>query len=195
MFSWDGHNTFWAGRITNYTATYPGGLTGSIHTDGQIWASCLMRIYNQIGKEKTDRAFLEGLSLTNSSANQQTAAIAVRQAAIDMLGTFGFTCNDVNIITQEMTATGYSLPAYTCVMSTNEISKDKFSIYPNPAKDVINFTSDFNKNEVGKIVNTEGRLMKEFKINKGLNTISVSELSKGVYFLSVGEVSHKFIKE
>lgn len=84
MFSWDGHNECWNGRITNYTKKYPSGLTGTIHTDGQIWATALMRIYNRIGKEKTDRIFLEGLSMTNSSSNQQTAAIAVRQAAIDL---------------------------------------------------------------------------------------------------------------
>jgi hypothetical protein len=38
-FNWDGHNPFWAGRITNYAPLYPGGLTGTIHTDGQMWAS------------------------------------------------------------------------------------------------------------------------------------------------------------
>jgi hypothetical protein len=39
--------------------------------------------------------------MTNSSSNQQTAAIAVRQAAIDMVGTYGFTCGDVATITEE----------------------------------------------------------------------------------------------
>ncbi|NRA10544.1 MAG: T9SS type A sorting domain-containing protein [Crocinitomicaceae bacterium] len=107
MFSWDGHNPFWGGRITNYTALYPGGLTGSIHTDGQIWATTLMRIYDIIGREKVDKAFLEGLGMTGSSTSQQDAAIAVRQAAIDM----GYTCADVDVFTQEFTATGYVLPA------------------------------------------------------------------------------------
>jgi PKD repeat protein len=107
FFSWDGHNPFWNGRITNYTATYPGGLTGAIHTDGQIWATCLMRIYDIIGREKVDKAFLEGLGMTGSSTNQQDAAIAVRQAAIDM----GYSCPDIDVFTQEFTATGYNMPA------------------------------------------------------------------------------------
>ena len=107
MFSWDGHNPFWNGRITNYTALYPGGLTGSIHTDGQIWATSLMRIYDLIGREKVDKAFLEGLGMTGSSTSQEDAAIAVRQAAIDM----GYSCADVDVFTQEFTATGYVLPA------------------------------------------------------------------------------------
>lgn len=106
FFNWDGHNSFWNGRITNYTALYPGGLTGQIHTDGQIWATSLMRIYDILGKEKVDKAFLEGLAMTGSSTNQQNAAIAVRQAAIDM----GYSCADIDVFTQQFTASGYILP-------------------------------------------------------------------------------------
>ena len=107
MFNWDGHNACWGGRITNYTALYPGGLVNQIHTDGQIWATALMKIWDVIGREKTDKAFLEGLSLTNSSTNQQNAAIAVRQAAIDM----NYSCADVKVFTDKFTATGYVMPA------------------------------------------------------------------------------------
>jgi PKD repeat protein len=76
VFIWDGHNPFWAGRITNYTAHYPEGLTGTIHTDGQMWSSSLMSIYDLIGKVPTDKNFLEALSMTNANSNQQDAANA-----------------------------------------------------------------------------------------------------------------------
>ncbi len=76
VFIWDGHNPFWAGRITNYTAHYPEGLTGSIHTDGQMWASSLMSIYDLIGQTPTDKNFLEALSMTNGSSGQVDAANA-----------------------------------------------------------------------------------------------------------------------
>ncbi len=104
-FSWDGHNEFWAGRTTNHPALYPGGLTGAIHTDGQIWATCLMRIWNQIGRNQTDRAFYEGLAMTNSSTNQNQAAQAVLQAAIAM----GYSNSEINIMVNEMRATGYTV--------------------------------------------------------------------------------------
>ncbi len=76
VFIWDGHNPFWAGRITNYTAHYPEGLTGTIHTDGQMWSSSLMSIYDLIGKIPTDKNFLEALSMTDGSSGQQDAANA-----------------------------------------------------------------------------------------------------------------------
>ena len=110
VFGWDGHNPFWPGRVTNYGAMYPGGLTGQIHTDGQIWATVLLEIWEIIGREKMDTAVLEGLGMTNSGTNQQNAAIAVRQAAIDM----GYTCAEIDAFTDRFEARGYTLPVYIC---------------------------------------------------------------------------------
>ena len=107
MFNWDGHNACWGGRTTNYTALYPGGLVNQVHTDGQIWATVNMKIWDVLGRVKTDTAFLEGLAMTNSSTNQQNAAIAVRQAAINM----NYSCADVKVMTQKYTAAGYTMPA------------------------------------------------------------------------------------
>ncbi|MET3537832.1 T9SS type A sorting domain-containing protein [Chryseobacterium limigenitum] len=196
MFSWDGHNEYWSGRITNYTVLYPG--SGAIHTRGQIWASALMRIYDKIGKAKTDRAFLEGLSMTDSSTNQQNAAIAVRQAAIDMLGTFGYTCGDITIMTQEFTAAGYVLPAYNCQLSVDDVSKKEIiAVYPNPVTDILNISLKVNKEEKVEIYNMEGRKVLETTINNGKNTINVSHLQTGDYILNIKgiELSTKFIKK
>lgn len=114
VFSWDGHNEFWAGRVTNYTRTYPqtGATNTAIHTYGQIWGTALMKIYDVIGKTKTDKAFLEGLALTNSSSNQKTAAVAVRQAAINM----NYPCADIQTMTDKFNSSGYALPPLTMTM-------------------------------------------------------------------------------
>lgn len=196
MFSWDGHNEYWSGRITNYTVLYPG--SGAIHTRGQIWASALMRIYDRIGRAKTDRAFLEGLTMTGSSTNQQNAAIAVRQAAIDMLGQFGFACGDITVMTEEFTAAGYVLPAYNCQLSVDDISKKELiAIYPNPVSDILNISMKINKEEKVEIYNMEGRKVLETTINNGKNTINVSHLQTGDYILSSKGLglSTKFIKK
>lgn len=113
MFSWDGNNVCWAGRTTNYSGIYPGSLIGQIHADGQIWATCLMRIWDAIGRVKTDTCFLEGLALTNSGTNQQNAAIAVRQAGINR----NYPCADIQNMTDEFTATGYTMPTLPLSMA------------------------------------------------------------------------------
>ncbi|RKE99021.1 putative secreted protein (Por secretion system target) [Ichthyenterobacterium magnum] len=106
VFNWDGHNECWGGRITNYTATYPGGLTGSIHTDGQIWASCLMGIWDQIGQQRMDKIFWEGLGMTAGTTGQNDAAVAVYQAAINL----AYTQSEIIDIHTSLTACGYTLP-------------------------------------------------------------------------------------
>lgn len=82
MFHWDGHNSFWGGRITNRhtQVTYPNLGSPSPHIPGQYWASCNLLAHDVIGRDKMDRAMLLGLGLTNSSSNQPDAAQAILNA-------------------------------------------------------------------------------------------------------------------
>lgn len=105
VFVWDGHNPFWGGRKTDYGATWPDGLIGHVHTDGQIWSTCLLKIWGDIGREKTDRACLEGLAMTGSSSNQEDAARAVLQAAINM----NYSKTDLVAMASRFEATGYKV--------------------------------------------------------------------------------------
>lgn len=121
MFHWDGHNTCWSGRVTNYAAVYPSGLTGSIHTDGQIWATCLMGIWDDIGRRATDIAFLEGLGMTGGTTNQNDAAVAVYNAAQSL----GYTTTQLSAMATRMTARGYTLPTkYVKFLSANAVASE-----------------------------------------------------------------------
>ncbi|MCB9378370.1 MAG: M36 family metallopeptidase, partial [Holophagales bacterium] len=104
VFSWDGHNTFWSGRVTNWddTHTYPAGLVGQVHTDGQFWSSCSLNSWERIGRDAMDAAMVEGLAMTGSSTNQATAAQAVLTAAWNM----GFSPSYVQVIQIEYTSGG-----------------------------------------------------------------------------------------
>jgi len=107
VFSWDGHNPFWPGRTTNWVDTHPWptGLVGQIHTDGQIWAGCMMRVWDAVGREQSDRAFLVGLGMTNGGSNQDVAAHAVLQAAQDL----GYPADDVTAIATALASCGYTV--------------------------------------------------------------------------------------
>ena len=145
VFRWDGHNPFWNGRVTNYGPTYPGGLTGQIHTDGQIWATCMMKVWDAIGKTKTDIAFWEGLSMTSSSTNQDQAANAVYQAAIDL----GYSNADLNTMNATMSTCGYTLPSNPVPdFDVVEVTGDLEVCKPDPAVYTVNVTSVFGFSEV-----------------------------------------------
>lgn len=183
VFGWDGHNPFWPGRRTNYTATYPDGLTGQIHTDGQIWSSALLEIWEIIGRDKTDAAFLEGLAMTNSGTNQQNAAIAVRQAAIDM----NYTCDEIDAFTLRFEARGYNLPVYECdtsacaitEISTSNLSECNNNDTPGNTTDDF-FTADVTVNFAN--VPETGTLDLS---GDGTGSISVSELTSSYTFIGI----------
>ena len=85
VFSWDGHNPFWGGRVTTWNDDhlYTAGM-GGLHTTGQFWASCNIDIAEQIGYAAVDEAMFEGISMTGGSTNHAQAAQAVMQAAAEL---------------------------------------------------------------------------------------------------------------
>ncbi|HNR92030.1 MAG TPA: hypothetical protein PKO41_06360 [Dokdonella sp.] len=100
MFHWDGHNQYWAGRVTNWHIgrSWPSNIGSGIHAQGQYWASCNMVAWTAIGRDKMDKAMLRGLAMTTSSSNQQVAAQAVITAAATMGGAQGYTPADIAAI-------------------------------------------------------------------------------------------------
>jgi hypothetical protein len=80
-FSYDGHNEFWPGRITNMPGNYPAAASGEIHSAGQLWATVCLLVWDQLGKEKTDKIFWSGMAMLTSSSNQNDAANALVKAA------------------------------------------------------------------------------------------------------------------
>lgn len=268
MFNWDGHNACWGGRTTNYAGLYPGDLVNQVHTDGQIWATVNMKIWDEIGRIKMDRAFLEGLSLTSSSTNQQNAAIAVRQAAINMC----YTCTEVKAMTDNYTATGYILPVtpfkiccpsdqnvtadggntytvpsfsglsnvinatctstitqspavgavlapgtypvtmtatngtsvncnFNLVVDSNlgieEVYKNSFVVYPNPANTTITIKGDNLENEEIEMFNMLGQKVLQRSLIANESVIDISGLTNGVYSLYFvnSKTSQKIIKQ
>ncbi|MBK7043202.1 MAG: PepSY domain-containing protein [Rhodanobacteraceae bacterium] len=113
MFHWDGHNTCWNGRITDYhtDVVYPNLGSPSPHIPGQYWASCNLLAHDAIGRDKMDRAMLLGLGLTNSGSNQADAAQAVLNA---MDANTGFTPSDIHAVfdayTRGQAANGCNYP-------------------------------------------------------------------------------------
>ena len=65
----------------------------------------------------------------------------------------------------------------------NKETKKEIRIYPNPSSSKINIDYTLNKNSVIKLYSITGKLISEHR----LNTIDISALSAGVYFLSIVE--------
>jgi zinc metalloprotease ZmpB len=83
VFNWDGHNPYWLGRTLNDSRTYPFGNL-QIHTAGQIWSSALMGIWNDLGRDITDRLVIKSFYYLGSGTTGIDAAQAIIQADRDL---------------------------------------------------------------------------------------------------------------
>lgn len=75
--------------------------------------------------------------------------------------------------------------------SIDEVAAATFSLYPNPATDKVNI----NVGEAGEVsvVDMTGRQMLQQKVATGSNTVDVSTLSNGVYFVKFGAGIQKLV--
>jgi len=78
MFSWDGHNSFWTGRIANTTTNY--GTTNGMYQLGEIWNSAMSAISTNLGNFITDRLMLESLHFFTNNTTLPEAAMYVLKA-------------------------------------------------------------------------------------------------------------------
>ena len=78
-----------------------------------------------------------------------------------------------------------------CTVGINEVNgnKDIGRLYPNPARTVVYYENELAADESGKVklMDMLGKEIKEYKLTKGSNLISIPvfDLSKGVYMVKV----------
>ena len=65
------------------------------------------------------------------------------------------------------------------------------SVYPNPASGSMSVS--LNQNETVVISNMMGQVVKSFEGHVGVNNVDLSNLSSGVYFISAGSATQKFV--
>jgi hypothetical protein len=117
-----------------------------------------------------------------TSFNGQSVYFSINCISDDQ---FGFAVDDFKVTT-------------TGTLNTESFAKNNFTVYPNPATDIINI-SNLNGLEITKstITDINGRIVKE--INSSVNAINISDLTAGLYFLNVttttGNGTTKIVKK
>ena len=80
VFSWDGHNEFWAGRNANTNKHYPEDVSADFYGTSEIWSGALMDIFDLIGKENTDQLICENLYASFEDMSLHDAALLIISA-------------------------------------------------------------------------------------------------------------------
>ena len=89
---------------------------------------------------------------------------------------------------------------FTSVLGTNDFLSSKFSVYPNPVNNVINFSNDQNAVVSSvEMADLNGRIIKSVKVNATEGQISVSDLATGMYMMKIttdqGVAVKKIVKQ
>ena len=71
------------------------------------------------------------------------------------------------------------------------VNNTMLSVYPNPATESMNLM--LNQDEAVVISNMMGQTVSSFQGHAGINTVDVSSLSSGIYFISAGSATQKFV--
>jgi hypothetical protein len=71
----------------------------------------------------------------------------------------------------------------------SENGKNYFTVYPNPATDVLNVVMTVNNEETYVVLDSRGRKVMEGTINGTQAALSIKELAPGTYMMLVGEFS------
>lgn len=73
------------------------------------------------------------------------------------------------------------------VLSTDDVVQNPISMYPNPTKELIHIKGDLSGNPLYSIYTQTGVKIKEDQLR---NTINISELASGIYFLTLNQNSN-----
>lgn len=78
VFNWDGHNTFWPGRLVTSNATYPDQLVYNLYGDAPMWSSAILRIERNTSREVAHTIALQAaFSYTSNMTMAQGAQLFI----------------------------------------------------------------------------------------------------------------------
>lgn len=135
----------------------------------------------------------------NTAFNNTTYTQFTANYTAPATGIYYFGFNDIS--TAQPTATlRLDSINFTSVLGTNDYLASKFSVYPNPSTNVINFS-----NEANAVVSTiemadlNGRVVKTANVNATEGEVSISDLAAGIYMMTIstdqGVAVKKIVKQ
>jgi zinc metalloprotease ZmpB len=185
MFSWDGHNEFWDGRSAVTTMSIQTARTLGIYEVGEVWNTCMMKIYDQIGPLLTDKLMLQSLFSWTPNTTAEIAAAYVVQADSLLNGRA-----HVGIICDAFRSRGIE-PAWGCYALSNSDANIQSLTISNTVG-FANGTSNisiYGLEDNGKvnIYDASGRLVYKEIVQNGAQLSPQILLTAGIYTMLIAD--------
>lgn len=185
VFSWDGHNEFFSGRLVNSSKHYPQDIGANYHFNGEIWASALMEIWTALGKEKTDQLVLQSFYGMSSNMSMSQAAMLILLADQQL-----FNGNDTTVICDIFNARGFSTSCNNYV-GVEEEEKSALIRLSNTASFARGgaatlFLESIPFDGTAVLYDLTGHIIRELPLaGKQKTIVSANSLPAGLYLLTV----------
>ena len=135
------------------------------------------------------------ITITGATYTLQTRTFTATSAGI-----YYFIFNNATPIVATATSLRLDTVNMTSVLGTNDFLSSNFSVFPNPVKNVINFSNDANAVvSLVEMTDLNGRVIKSQKVNATEGQISISDLATGMYMMKIttdqGVAVKKIVKQ
>ncbi len=179
-FNWDGHNSFWKGRVLNTCRTYPDSLTTSIYRNGEIWASALFAVNHDIGRNATDSLILETHFNYAANISMADAALLLLEADTTLNGGAYY-----NTIYTHLARYGF-VPgnAAPCIVGIDEVVTELNVGFTQNGFSFMLFNPSLENLQLN-ILNINGQLVSSKSMNESSFSYMNDNLSAGVYLVQV----------
>ena len=181
IFNWDGHNEFWAGRSLDHSRKYSDGLDTNKYVDGELFGAMLIDIRRHLNDTTADKIILQS---TYSWFPNMTFPEAYQQ--ILKADSILYNANNSSMLIWLGCKRGFL--TQNCELKNTIVSQEVQVDYSLLRQKTLRLI-DLQKEELIEIFSTEGKLVYKGFIKD--NSISLSNLSDGIYFLKIDNQSLK----
>jgi len=190
VFSFDGHNIFWPGRLSRGGKIYPDSMVtqnngANIYTNADLWSSTLMDVWGDIGRDAADKDLFEMMYSFVVNMTMPQAAMAYIQADSTLYGGMHY-----NILANEFYNRGL-IPAFK-TLGVNELSPSPYQwvrlINSQGFSNNSNTTIQFQQPSSGVInlMDITGKLILQESISNALEyPVNGTSLASGIYILNI----------
>jgi hypothetical protein len=179
------------------TITYAPGTVGNPQAGAPTGSFCVGKKFRVVATPNVPAGVWSATGSASFAGYDTVKINAVGAGSIKYTYTSAAGCVSSRI----MSATGYTCASRgVSVSSEGLVVSGDFTMYPNPAKGYINLNVETLVG-AGSIVVTDlyGKIVKTQNLSMGTNTVNISNLSKGMFFISTitneGKVTKKLIVE
>ncbi len=192
VFNWDGHNSFWPGRMASSLKDYQTlNFTANIYEHTDLMASCLVEIRDNTSRATADALVLESLFSLQSTTTYPQFAQMMLQSDQQLNGGSNYQIIKDAFVRRNVLSADFSLDDWRTYDQSIEVYN---SIAFAEGSGALFIESEENLGRL-QLFDLKGTLIIEKEIAKATTELSSTNLPNGLYLLKVspqGQASQSF---